>query len=468
MELEILGRQNPWWVKKEALLGDFYIREFEEASLKWYPAYIGSVNTEEDAVHVVFGPRQVGKTTSFRLMMRALIESRGIAPRRVLYFNCEEAAPSTSQRLADIIRAYISWIRADSDERVHIFLDEATSIRDWEKGIKILAEEGKLRGVTLFATGSHMMGMRRGAERLPGRRGSGLDIPLFPLTFREYLLAVREDLKSALPPFQGWNKKILKASLEEVSLSSELIAPLLDSYLKTGGFPRSINQFHAFTHLRPDIYKIYRDAFLGDMQRIGRKESIFREIMQWLLVRRENPFEWTDIARETYAGTHPTVREYLEDAESCFIIDIFYRIGGGGKPFRTPRSPKKVYFRDPFIFHSLRAWALGYPDPCAACEEFFKDSSYYGYMVESLVASHLRRKCGENIFFFREEKEIDFAIFEGQKNAALLEVKYQARVNPENAKMLKKHGGGIMLTRNTFASHENVLLAPAAYFLALL
>lgn len=45
------------------------------------------------------------------------------------------------------------------------------------------------------------MEMRRGAERLPGRRGEGKDILLMPLSFREYMLVLREELDGILHAF---------------------------------------------------------------------------------------------------------------------------------------------------------------------------------------------------------------------------------------------------------------------------
>ncbi|MGV8122548.1 MAG: ATP-binding protein [Candidatus Xenobiia bacterium LiM19] len=467
MDLEILGRQNFWWTDGGRIVEDYSIKDFENASLKWYPYYLESIDWKKDAVHVVYGPRQVGKTTSFKLLIKSLINNN-INPRKILYFNCEEAVPSNPQRLADILRVYISWIRAGDMERIFIFLDEVTYISDWERAIKILSEEGKLQGITLLATGSHLMGMRRGAEKLPGRRGEGKDILLMPLSFREYLLVLREELDGILPSFAGWSREVLMSSIEEISLRAELIDHAFGSYIRTGGFPRPMNQFHDMNLIKPEIYKLYRDAFLGDLIRIGRKESIFRELMQWILVRRENPFEWSDIARETYAGTHPTVREYIEDAEACFIFDILYKLKNTGKPFRMPRSPKKLYFKDPFIFQAMRAWAMGYPDPFTAGEDFMKDPVNYAYLLENMVAGHLKRYFGDSIFYFRDEKEIDFVIFDHMQLSALVELKYQTKINSVNGKVLKKHGGGIVLTRNTLLAQDKILFIPAVPFLALL
>lgn len=95
-------------------------------------------------------------------------------------------------------------------------------------------------------------------------------------------------------------------------------------------------------------------------------------------------------------------------------------------------------------------------------------SSLYGFLVETTVASHLKRSFGENIFYFRNAREIDFVIFENLKSSALLEVKYQAKINPHNAKVLHEHGGGIILTKNIFKVQEKILLIPVPYFLSLI
>lgn len=68
MDIEIIGRQNPWWINRDAIHADPYIREFESAPLKWDPDYLSSIDLEQDSVFAVFGPRQVGKTTSFKLI----------------------------------------------------------------------------------------------------------------------------------------------------------------------------------------------------------------------------------------------------------------------------------------------------------------------------------------------------------------------------------------------------------------
>ncbi|RLE06008.1 MAG: hypothetical protein DRI99_00815, partial [Candidatus Aminicenantes bacterium] len=81
---------------------------------------------------------------------------------------------------------------------------------------------------------------------------------------------------------------------------------------------------------------------------------------------------------------------------------------------------------------------------------------------------HLKRLKSSEIFYWRNGGEIDFVIYKNGKKRSLIEVKYQARINPENAKILKKWGGGIILTRNFLHLEKDILFAPVQYFLALL
>lgn len=472
MTFEILARQNPWWTEAGSIEEDPYIRAFDEAPLHWDPPFFHTLNLREDSVYILLGPRQVGKTTFFKLLLRKLLSDEGVHPRRLLYLNCEEIGSQTPQELAEGIESYVGWARPRFSDRLYVLLDEATYVRDWERGIKIVADRGSLRGITLMATGSHAAGLRRGAERLPGRRGRGksLDILLLPLSFREFIAAKNPDVAQKLPAFSKWDLDALFGAAREVSLHREVLIPLFETYLSTGGFPRSVLDEASTGVVKPDTYKLYRDALVGDLTRLGRRESLFRELAQWIINHRENPFEWSSPAKETYVGTHPTVREYVEDAEAAFVWDVFYKVKNIGQPLRAPRSPKKVYFKDPFGFHTIRTWVFGYAHPWKASREFLSDPTNVGYMVESIAASHLRRCFGDAIFYWRNGGEIDFVVFREGSREILIEVKYQRRIVPENTKALVKWGGGVLLTRNllSFDAQRNLLALPLPYLLALL
>lgn len=468
MSLETLSRQNPWWRDKIFIERDPHIEDLQTSPLKWRPRFLAALRAEEDLVYVIYGPRQVGKTTSFKMFIKDLLSRPGLSPRRILYLNCEEVAAGTPQAMADFMDEYIGWARTDSDDRLYLFIDEATYIKDWERGVKILADRGRLKGTCVFATGSHLAGLKRGAERLPGRRGRGTDLDIFlhPLSFREYLLVHRPELALKIPVVKSWDQEELSAHIKEAALYGDIIRPLFKRFLRSGGFPRPVRDLAAYGLIKADVFRLYKEALLSDMVRMGRREAAFRELCQWILIRGQNPFEWTDGARETSVGTYPTVREYIEDAEAAFLWNVIYKLRNLAKPFRAPRSGKKVYFRDPFVFHAIRSWVLGYQAPYEAAEEFLKDPAGTGVLVENIVASHLGRQGQGDMFYWKNGGEIDFVIFEGAERKALVEVKYQERGAASRAKSLIRAGGGIVLSKNEISREKGTLCLPVSYFLA--
>jgi len=81
----------------------------------------------------------------------------------------------------------------------YLIVDEVTYIKDWDKGVKYLADAGSLENVVLMLTGSDLIIIREARMRFAGRRGmSGtVDFHLYPLSFRECV-----KLKSSFTPIE--------------------------------------------------------------------------------------------------------------------------------------------------------------------------------------------------------------------------------------------------------------------------
>ena len=69
-------------------------------------------------------------------------------------------------------------------------------MREWQRGIKALADEGRLKNTTVLLTGANSLDVREGTERLPGRRGklAKLDYEQLPLTFTEFIQLKEPDI----------------------------------------------------------------------------------------------------------------------------------------------------------------------------------------------------------------------------------------------------------------------------------
>ena len=77
-----------------------------------------------------------------------------------------------------------------------LILDEITFVREWNRGIKALADEGHFRKGFCILTGSDTVVLNEASACFPGRRGnaSKVDFHIFPLTFKEYVQLTDPDL----------------------------------------------------------------------------------------------------------------------------------------------------------------------------------------------------------------------------------------------------------------------------------
>lgn len=67
-----------------------------------------------------------------------------------------------------------------------MFIDEITSVRSWQKPIKNHADLGTFIDMFILLTGSSAIEIKRGYERMPGRRGGGFDEAILPMDFFDF------------------------------------------------------------------------------------------------------------------------------------------------------------------------------------------------------------------------------------------------------------------------------------------
>ena len=128
-----------------------------------------------------------------------------------------------------------------------LFVDEITAIRDWQRALKRSIDAGELRGILVVTTGSKAADLRRGSERLPGRRGC-LDRTtcLFtPVSFAEF-------------------RRVCGPLLGERTLPA---------YLLSGGCPAACNALAERGHLPEYLVEMMRDWVYGECAASGRRRS---------------------------------------------------------------------------------------------------------------------------------------------------------------------------------------------------
>jgi hypothetical protein len=493
-----LFEANPWWTNPAAIDQDRSVQEWMKAVCKWQPRLVETIQWDVDVIYVLRGPRQVGKTTLCKLKIRELL-STGTAPRAIFYWACDLI--ETPEKLVEVVDTYLAFAK-DTKERRYLFLDEISSVEDWQKGIKYLYDQGRLRGSTAILTGSHSIDLRRATETLAGRRGDVHkladplpDKVLVPMKFSEYAESRSAEVGQLIRQagflsranrhalLAAMAKGELPKALEEAHLYLKTLSALYNEYLITGGIPRAINAFVVHTMITRDIYEAYVELLLRDIRKWGGNESLMRQIVTRLIATQGSPVSLRNLQEDTEISSHHTASAYLDFVKDSFVVTAIYKLDRN-RDSPTYRGPKKIHFADPFMYHALQSWALG-GEPFRETLAYLQEDKNVGQLTECVVADHLVRLLFSYspstqfdytrlLFYWQSSKkrEVDF-ILKRDAGYFPLEVKYQSKVAREDGFGIIdfQKGGkaqhGLLLTKESLELKNSYLQVPVPLFLLL-
>jgi len=351
MKLGDISYMNPWWEGKE----DYHVRRWKEQKIRWMPRWIKRLSLEPFSLNFVLGPRQVGKTTGIKLLIHELLKEK--EPESVLYINVE-ILPDYHE-LSKVLREFERLKEKAGIKTGYIFLDEASSLEGWWKGVKPLIDAGVLENDAVTITGSSSLKVKRDIELFPGRRGNGVTLEIMPLSFSEYAWVM---------------------GLRNPELHRERTIELFEEYLKTGGFPASINGLPMDDLL---------GAYIGEFVRFGKSLEIARETFSALIRSAPSATSFRALAQMTSGYSYKVIQNYIEFFGELYILSIAHLKQGNKILYRRE---KKFFFRDPLLARLFSLWSG---------VELREDALY-----EWLVQEHLYRRFGE-VYYYRNGYEID-------------------------------------------------------------
>lgn len=448
---DILASQNPWWKGREKLGEDEDYKKWEIKKHKWIPDFIEKIDLEHYSLNFIFGPRQVGKTTSLKLLVKRLLEL-GVDGERIFYFRCDEV--SDFKELDEIISGYLDMRKRIGIKSSYILLDEITFPREWYRSIKFLIDAGKLKEDVLVLTGSTSLLVKREVETFPGRRGKGRDFTLLPLLFRDFVKVADVDLYSKLPSFENLNEDEIKAKTSAcLPLLDELNA-LFENYMRCGGFPLAVESFLVDGYVKRSAYEAYLAWLKNDITKVGRSVEIARAVLKVLLTKTPSPISWESIAKEIEIKSPKTASAYIHLLNSLFVTLTLYHIDPSRGSVNFGKN-KKIHFLDPFFYSLFSDWCL------------VELRDFEPKIVEAIVASHLARsssadgELGKNVFYWRNRDEIDVIVeSNGLKG---FEVKWGGEAGGKR-RIMGKMKQFVVLSKDTF--NERPLVTPVSAFLA--
>ena len=244
-------------------------------------------------------------------------------------------------------------------------MDEAQEIEGWEKAINCLLELGN---TDIYVTGSNSKLMS--SEISTYLTGRYVTIPVFPLSFEEYLT--------------------FKAGS---ALSQK---ELLNDYIRYGGFPIVALGMYDERTAYQIVEGIYHSVISND---IARRHSItnqelFNRVVRFIIENVGKNFSANSIVKflksEGRSLTVETIYNYLEWLEKAFVIYRCQRYDLQGKA--VLKTQEKFYLADP----ALKYCMMGFNPKSIAS------------MLENIVYFELRRR-GYDVYVGKNEtKEIDF------------------------------------------------------------
>lgn len=466
--------QNPWWQEPGLIDSDFKIEEFSAQPLKFHSKIIEDLDYSNPGIYTLRGPRQIGKSTAIKLIIKNLIYKSKINPRFILFYSCEDI--SDYKELITMIESFYEMVQENSSEAklIYIFLDEVSFVEEWQRGIKALYERALLKRTFLLVSGSNAYDLHHQAERLPGRRGKDPfpDKTYLPLNFKEFCNLTYPQIE--IPNIKITSlcknpKKNLKA-LKELDIYSSKLKQAWNIYKLTGGFMTTINDYYQNKTISENFYQNYLQWIKGDINKLKRSEKIARQILYEVCLQMINRIDWQSIAKKVEDVQHySSIVEYLEILESFFINKIVYQIDLH-KKITQIKKQKKIYFIDNFIFWTILNWSEKYSNTFNFTEQ--KALEIEDKLVESFVAQTLlhhskQNYLEQNLFFWNGDKEIDFMIFDEEHKLLPIEVKYQNQISYHDCSTMQKHGfqqGLVVSKKNLELIDQNFMVIPYYLF----
>lgn len=336
------------------------------------PDYIEAVKPFMDAplVKILTGVRRCGKSTIFEMIRQELLE-RGIPEDHIVikkYTEMDIPDTITAKQMYDELVS-----RVEDDKRYYFLLDEIQEIKGWEKAVNSLLEG---MNADIYVTGSNSKLMS--SEISTYLTGRYISIPVFTLSFREYLEFKKEST-------QSYDK-------------------LLEEYIKFGGFPIIALGEYEQQSAYQIVDGIYHTVVSRDIVKRHRinKQDLFDRVVKYVIENMGKTFSASSISNflksENRKVSIESIYNYLRWLEQAFIIFPCERYDMQGKS--VLKTQEKYYLADVSFRYAL----FGY------------NRKMLDGVMENIVYLELCRR-GYDVYVGKNNtKEIDFiAIHKDEK-----------------------------------------------------
>lgn len=414
---------------------DPHLKLLGKQPLIYHSPLLKQIPHKEPGIFTLSGGRQIGKTTLLKQWMARLLELQ-VAPENIVYVTGEliDDHHSLVRLLTDLLN------EMPGSNLSYILLDEVPYIKNWDRGVKYLADAGMLERTVLVITGSDMVIIKEALMRFPGRRGlsGNVDFHLFPLSFLEFVKLHKEIAHDEID---------LLLNLDSAP-PNELIDRLFgefESYLAHGGFLTAINDMASYKHIMPSTFFTYSDWIRGDVLKRNKQEHYLLEILEAIIKRYGSQVTWNALSDDLSIDHPKTVADYvalLISMDAALVQAALME----DKLAASPKKARKVMFTDPFIFHAVNAWLNPCKDPFnQQVKLLLLDADWSAKLTEACVVTHYARHFPT--YYIKAKGEVDIAYIDKNRFWPV-EVKWTRQLRPKQLKQITKYPNSIILTRS--------------------
>lgn len=379
-------------------------------------------------IKILTGVRRCGKSTILKLIMKRLVEERGIAPEQIVSyrFDSMEYDGYSAREIYALLKGALAPQR-----RTYLFLDEVQEIEGWEKVVNSLATDFD---VDIYLTGSNSRMMS--SEIATYLTGRYVAFRIYTLSFGEYLF--------------------FKSHYAEVGDPEQELA----EYVRLGGFPGT----HLQAYSQDEVYTIVRDIYnstvFSDIVRRNQIKKVdqLERVVKYVFNNVGNTFSASSISAylksERRSLDNETIYSYLDKLESAYLLHRCSRYDLRGKAIL--KTQEKFYLADVALRYSV----LGYNEDSVAAS------------LENVVYLELLRRGYEVYIGKTPDGEVDFvATRQGEKLYVQVtqEITSEKTEKREYERLLEIHDNypKYVLLTNDFAggNHEGIQTMHVADFL---
>ena len=328
------------------------------------PDYIRAITPfiDQPLVKILAGVRRCGKSTIFEMLAEEL-QSRGIPKDHIILKRYTEMDIPENISAIDMYRELLG--RMQGKGRCYLLLDEIQEVKGWERCVNSLLEG---QNADIYVTGSNSKLMS--SELSTYLTGRFVSIPVYPLSFKEYLKFKNGDPRSE--------------------------RELLEEYIRFGGFPVIALGKYEEQSAYQIVNGIYHTVISRDIVKRHRinRQDLFDRVVKYIVENMGKTFSANSIVKflksEHRTVSVESIYYYLRWLEQAFIIYPCHRYDIQRKSIL--KTQEKYYLADVALKYCL----LGY------------NRKMLDGALENIVFLEMKRRGYEVYIGKNASREIDF------------------------------------------------------------